>query len=227
MISRPLSPSKGRSALSSKSVNVKNQGISKKSHPRMSPTKNKFEFEQALSSSPTRQVSTSPIRSPIKPRDGSQFSFFEESDEDRAAILMKHISLRRSAVHDENDYGNDRENRNFIQDKEYNSKYNKRTLLGKRNPLQDLSVELFPGTVQFRGTNVEQPLNLHLNHKTQLPAYVTPPRNGKLKDFFSSSHGREIETDNYTATTTNSFTTDDIPVDKVIRKLAFKISEDA
>lgn len=214
-----LSPMKKRNVLTSKNVNIRNQGIVKGSN-NISPRKTKLDVEQALNNSPIRKVTVSPVKVPYKSLSPSSgvFTFFEESEEDRAAALIKHVSLRRKTFHDENDYEKEQENKDFNKTKEDQLNQYGRSKTAKRVPLQDLSITLFPGTIKYQHSSIEQPLNLHLNHKQILPEYITPPRNNKLKDFFTAKRGE-------TNSTSGALTTDDIPTNKVIRKLQFNICE--
>ncbi|KAL2709695.1 hypothetical protein KLU848_1756 [Kluyveromyces marxianus] len=219
------SPLKKRNVLSSKNVNVNATGHAKLvskpgvSGSRGSPVRSrtKIDVEQALQSSPVRQV-RSRSKSPIKcGTTSTTFTFYEESEEDRAAALVRHMTLRRSAVHDENETEQENQNQKLEPSRVHTQDTQKH-----RKPLQDLDIDKYPGTVQYAGGR-EQRLTLQLGHQRALPVGVTPPRDKKVRDFFGGKQGGAggaAET-----MTPSSSTTDDIPLNKVVRKLEFRIAE--
>ncbi|KAG0674855.1 hypothetical protein C6P41_002340 [Kluyveromyces marxianus] len=219
------SPLKKRNVLSSKNVNVNATGHAKLvskpgiSGSRGSPVRSrtKIDVEQALQSSPVRQVrSMSPIKCGSGASTGTTtttFTFYEESEEDRAAALVRHMTLRRSAVHDENETEQENQNQKLEPSRVHTQTQK------HRKPLQDLDIDKYPGTVQYAGGR-EQRLTLQLGHQRALPVGVTPPRDKKVRDFFGGKQGGAGE-----AATPSSSTTDDIPLNKVVRKLDFRIAE--
>lgn len=224
------SPLKKRNVLSSKNVNVNATGHAKLvskpgiSGSRGSPVRSrtKIDVEQALQSSPVRQVrSKSPIKSGTGTTSGTSstttFTFYEESEEDRAAALVRHMTLRRSAVHDENETEQENQNQKLEP-----SRVQAQDTQKHRKPLQDLDIDKYPGTVQYAGGR-EQRLTLQLGHQRALPVGVTPPRDKKVRDFFGGKQG-DARGAAETATPSSS-TTDDIPLNKVVRKLDFRIQE--
>ncbi|CDO93428.1 unnamed protein product [Kluyveromyces dobzhanskii CBS 2104] len=217
------SPVKKRPVLTTKNVNIIGHGksitkpISTSNHGSPRRIRTKLDVERALQSSPVRQVS--PVKKSSE--DSSAFTFYEESEEDRALTLMKHLSLRRKAVHDENELELENINQKEPAAVRSPNRMN-RGLAGKpRTPLQDLDIELFPGTIQYRNSQQEHRLNLHMSHPRKLPEYITPPRNAKLRDFFA------CQGDLNGANQPFSKTTDDINPNKVVRKLQFCIEENS
>lgn len=212
------SPIKKRTALAGKSTNIRQtpgavqKNGSTKSH--ISPTrKSQVNLSYALSNSPVRSVSTSPRRS----ADSTVFTFHEETPSERAATLMMHMSLDKRFLSnaDENDFSSIKENMSP-------SKAAAREQLtqkpAKRRHLQDLSIKDYPGFVEYPHSKELDPLTLHYNHKIILPSFVTPPRDQRLRECFSTGGTSQ-------SLIQGSRTTDDVPKDKVIRKLNFKICE--
>ncbi|CAH00195.1 Acm1p [Kluyveromyces lactis] len=222
------SPLKKRAVLTSKNVNIISTGNSitkptgsTSSHGSPRRIKTKLDVERALQKSPVKQVFSIKRGSPKKKGDDdpSSFAFYEESEEDRAVALMRHVSLRRKAVHDENEQELENIDENKLAKVRAQATQNRGSNGTAISPLQDLDIELFPGTIQYRGFSQEHHLNLHLNHTRKLPEYITPPRNAKLKDFFV--HETHVNDKDQVF----SKTTDDINANKVVRKLQFCIDE--
>lgn len=216
------SPTKRRAALAGKNVNVKHAvltgNVHKSNHSsnHSSPAKkSQVGLNYALRCSPVRHVSLSPKRSTTPSATKTTFTFHEETPSEKAAVLIEHMSLLRDCklANDEND---------FIQVKENTSpsKISKKVHTQqnlKRVPLRDLSIEDYKGYIEDPYTSQATPLTLHYNQKTKLPNFVTPPRDSKLKEYFTYNNLRDAKT--------GSRSTDDIPKDKIIKKLNFKICE--
>lgn len=213
------SPSKRRTALASKNVNLR-YGINKetkRSPNKKSPAKRtRIGALVALQRSPIKKHETTALP---KITDSS-FSFYEETPEQRAAVLMKQMSISRQIIHDENDYQTKKENVSP-------SRLKQRSKLAsdgsKRLPLADLRIDEYKGYIEYPGSKFQTPLTLHINHKHVIPSFVTPPRNKMLRDFFTTRvpHNKENSSG-----CSRSRTTDDIPKDKVVRKLNFTIHND-
>lgn len=212
------SPIKKRTALAGKSVNVKpGSGSVKKpgtlSNQASPSKKSQVDPAYALNNSPVRSVSLSPQ----KRAESSIFTFHEETPSERAAVLMKHMSLARSASLNvnENDYHVVKENMSPTKLSNMHKPQQRQT---RTKPLQDLSIEEYKGYVEDPSSHETAPLTLHYSRRTVLPTFVTPPRDQKLRECFKTSNADG-------APALASRTTDDIPKDKVVRKLNFKIHE--
>ncbi|QLL35102.1 hypothetical protein HG536_0H04780 [Torulaspora globosa] len=211
------SPIKKRTALAGKSTNVrqtpgsiyKNNGTSSHTSP---SKRSQVNVSYALTNSPVRSLSFSPRKN----HNSAIFTFHEETPSERAATLMMHMSLNKRALSnpDENDASAVKENMSP-------SKASRLGELPQRSPkrkrLQDLSITEYMGFVEQPHSGQIAPLTLHYKHKTVLPSFVTPPRDQRLREFFATSSSD--------APTPASRTTDDIPKNKVVRKLNFKICE--
>lgn len=223
---------KKRTALVGKNVNLKQTvgSIHKSNHSsnHSSPSKrSQGDLSYALRHSPVRNVSLSPKRSNSS---SAAFTIHEETPTERTATLMMHMSLSKHAnlEHDENDFSNIKEN--ISPSKLTTSKYTARHKMaspsqsqGKRLPLRDLCIKEYKGYIEDpRSAEITQ-LTLHCKRKTQLPIFVTPPRDKKLQKFFTSRRSGENEELSRHLYTSRS--TDDISKDKIVKKLNFKICE--
>lgn len=211
------SPVKKRTALAGKSTNVRQTpgGIYKNNSTssHTSPSKrSQVNLSYALNNSPVRSLSFSPRKN-----DGNAvFTFHEETPSERAATLMMHMSLSKRALPnpDENDASAVKEN---LSPSKTSRRSESPQRPSKRKCLQDLSIKEYMGFLEQPHSAQPVPLTLHYKHKTLLPSFVTPPRDQRLREFFTSSRSE--------APTPASRTTDDIPKNKVVRKLNFKICE--
>lgn len=226
------SPVKKRTALVGKNVNLKqNAGsIHKSNHSsnHSSPSKrSQKDLSYALRHSPVRTVSLSPKRSNSS---SAAFTIHEETQTERTATLMTHMSLSKHANlnHDENDFSAIKEN--MSPSKLTTAKYMGRPQTplrsqsqGRRLPLRDLCIKEHKGYIEDpRSAEITQ-LTLHCTRKMQLPNFVTPPRDKKLQQFFTSRRSGENEELGGHLYTSRSC--DDISKDKIIKKLNFKICE--
>ncbi|EJS41506.1 YPL267W [Saccharomyces arboricola H-6] len=207
-----ISPSKKRAVLLSKSINQKPGNI-KKGNELRSPSKRRSQIDTnyALRRSPikTIQITTS-----------TQFSVYEETPEERDQIVRRHKEIHDniSVASDENSPSQVKEN--LSPTKLYP---NVRVPLreGQRSTLKDLSLDEFKGYIQDPLTDEIIPLTLPLGgKKISLPSFVTPPRNAKISAFFSTKPQEQ------NPETMTSRSTDDVHLDKVVRKLSFRICED-
>lgn len=214
------SPIKKRTALAGKSTNIRQTpgGIYKSNSTSSHTSPNKksqVNLAYALSNSPVRSLSISPRKND----DTGTFTFHEETPSERAATLMMHMSLSKRALAlsstDENDPSSVKEN---MSPSKALSRVRSPQRPSERKQLQDLSITEYPGFIEEPQSGETAPLTLHYKHKTVLPNFVTPPRDQKLRECFTTSGSGEVPT-------LTSRTTDDIPKDKVVRKLDFKICE--
>ncbi|QLQ82227.1 hypothetical protein HG537_0G04820 [Torulaspora globosa] len=211
------SPIKKRTALAGKNTNVKQTpgGIYKNNSTssHTSPSKrSQIDLSYALTNSPVRSLSFSPRKND----NSAMFTFHEETPSERAATLMMHMSLSKRAFSnpDENDASAVKEN---LSPSKTSRPKRSSQRSPKRKHLHDLSIAEYMGFVEQPHSGLVAPLTLHYKHKTVLPSFVTPPRDQRLREFFATSSSD--------ASTRGSRTTDDIPRDKVVRKLNFKIFE--
>ncbi|CAR28283.1 hypothetical protein ZYGR_0R00160 [Zygosaccharomyces rouxii] len=221
------SPIKRRTALVGKSTNIRSSTVRKGS---VSPSKrSQVNVDYALRHSPVRNVPTSsldknpaPAPAPLLP-----FVMHEETPEERTATLMNHMSLSHSIMkyHDENDFSGVKENMSpsKLHRTTKNSSPTRSQLptTAVHKPLRDLSISEHEGSVEDPRTSESIPLTLHYTKKTRLPNFITPPRDKHLRQYFSTT--RHDDDDHSHLFTSKS--TDDIPKDKVVRKLDFKICE--
>lgn len=212
------SPVKKRTALAGKNVNARPSSssihkVGSLSNHTSPSKKSQVDLTYALNNSPVRSVSLSPKKS----AETSAFTFHEETPSERAAALMKHMSLAKksSLSVDENDFDAVKENMSPTKLANMDKTAQRQSI---RRPLQDLSIEEHKGYVEDPNSHETAPLTLHYSRRTTLPTFVTPPRDQKLRECFTISN-------NDAAPAANSRTTDDIPKDKVVRKLNFKIHE--
>lgn len=209
------SPVKKRTALVGKNVNIRQPtGAIKKTSNSLSShgspkKKSQADLSYALKHSPVRSVSVSPKKN------STTFTFHEETPTERTATLMMHMSLTKKALfhNDENDFSGVKENMSPSK----SSRLKQRSPV-KRQPLRDLSIEEYKGFIQTPFSKETTPLTLHYSKKIPLPNFVTPPRDKKLREFFTLSK-------NSNPPIATSRSTDDIPKDKIVRKLNFKIHE--
>ncbi|AQZ15273.1 ACM1 (YPL267W) [Zygosaccharomyces parabailii] len=220
------SPNKRRTALAGKSTNIRANPIHKGTqfNSSLSPSKRSHvNVGYALRHSPVRNVPSSSIENTPSP--ALPFIIHEETSEERATTLINHMSLTKTSsnYHDENDFSGVKEN---MSPSKLNKKAGKLSITqvvpatAERRPLQNLSISEHMGYVEDPRTRELLPLTLHYTRKTILPSFVTPPRDERLKNYFSIT----AHEDNHAGLLT-SRSTDDIPKDKVIRKLEFKICE--
>lgn len=226
------SPVRKRFALLDKSINARRQNIYK--HERNSNSSSPLKSSNisvnfALRNSPIRNSSptrnTSSSLSPTKSESLSNtpFVMFEETQEQRTTVLMQHMSLaiQSSICNDENDFENIKENMSpsKLQNQKVLGSANNIHRIGKRSPLKDLSIEDHKGYIENPITHKSTQLSLHINHRIKLPPFVTPPRDIRIKQYFTTSR---VENE---PSKSHSRSADDIAKDKVIRKLNFKIFE--
>lgn len=209
---------KKRTALAGKNVNARPTSgaihkVGSLSNHTSPSKKSQVDLSYAMNNSPVRSVSLSPRKS----TEAGGFTIREETPSERAAVLMKHMYLTRKASSnaDENDFEAVKENMSPTKLSRMNRSPQRQA---SRKPLQDLSIEEHKGYVQDPGSREIAPLTLHYNRRAKLPTFVTPPRDQKLRECFTGSSSNE-------ARAGASRTTDDIPEDKVVRRLDFKIHE--
>ncbi|EDO14394.1 hypothetical protein Kpol_191p3 [Vanderwaltozyma polyspora DSM 70294] len=217
MSSLTISPIKKRNALGDKDVNLRHHGVHKSSSRsnHSSPLKNSnVDVDFALRHSPVRNISPSLEQNNSN---NMPFSIFEESEEQRTATMLQHISLvKQSSFADENDYSIVKEN---ISPNKINRDSKIQALQMNRKPLQDISIEDCKGYIEDPITHEVTQLTLHTTQKTVLPADITPPRDNKIKEHFTNTRvSNQVDK-------SKSRTTDDISKDKVVRKLNFDIFE--
>lgn len=204
--------------MAGKDVNVKQAtlvgGIRKGSNHCSPIKKSQVGIDYALRHSPVRNLTVTSNKG--TPRKGvSDFTFHEETPSEKAAVLMEHFSLKQqcAASNDENDYNTVKEN--MSPSKLAKRVDNNSTKNSKRIPLRDLSIEDHKGYIVDPHTHEETTLTLHYKYKTKLPTYVTPPRDKKLRQYFTYSDIKEGKP--------LSRSTDDISKDKIVKKLDFTI----
>ncbi|GAV54692.1 hypothetical protein ZYGR_0AS00140 [Zygosaccharomyces rouxii] len=219
------SPIKRRTALVGKSTNIRSSTVRKGS---ISPSKrSQVSVDYALRHSPVRNVPTSSLDKNPAPAPSLPFVIHEETPEERTATLMNHMSLSRSRrnYQDENDFSGVKENMSPSKlNQPTKNSSPRRSQLGSsavRRPLRDLSISEHEGSIEDPRTGESTPLTLHYTRKTRLPNFVTPPRDKQLRQYFSTARNDDGGHSHLFI----SKSTDDIPKDKVVRKLDFKICE--
>ncbi|CCE65594.1 hypothetical protein TPHA_0M00160 [Tetrapisispora phaffii CBS 4417] len=230
---------RSRTPLSSRSINhrinnVNKITISKNSIEKVSPLKRSdIDISIALKKSPIRRSNDSALlrsrsnsRSPIKNKNSTPepFTLFEETQDQRATVLMNHMSLTRNlrTYRDENDWEFIKENMspNKLKNRETAQELlNKTRQNSHRQILKDLSISEHKGYIEDPRTRESSELNIHIKNGISIPSFVTPPRDKNIKDYFKVAG----TFDKTVIQNTTSRSTDDIPKDKVIRKLNFNI----
>ncbi|KAH3903337.1 Acm1p SCDLUD_000963 [Saccharomycodes ludwigii] len=247
------SPNKSRSALVSKDINSRDGSPCKKSKiseylPRkivkkrtrsQSPIKISNRDNATVITKSSTVVKSSNTPSPLKvkpllsehsnslkppkstPASVPLFQFYEESKSERKQVLFTHkLEMLAKETVDENDADIIKEN------------LNPETFLNltmrdtTRYPLKDLDIDEFKGYTEDVHTKELSQLTLQLKHKKTLPIDITPPRSRNLREFFTNSRSTGSNDYDYTykpAFGSISFTTDDISVEKIVKKLDFKI----
>ncbi|AMD20164.1 HCR014Cp [Eremothecium sinecaudum] len=207
------SPAKCRGILVNKNVNFKsNMLLDKGANFQGSPKKANLEQE----SIPVN-LKLSSASSDITLSNG--FVFYEETMEERATILMNQISLSKRQVQDENDYERMKEN---ISQELNGKKVKKARRRFKKQALRDLSIDEYAGYIQYSNSNTTSQLTLHMGYPTKIPCFITPPRNGHIKEFFSANDCHKNKRHIIT-----SQTAEDICKEKVVKKLAFLIHQNS
>lgn len=220
------SPIKKRTALSGKSTNIKTSTIHKgtQHNGSFSPSKrSQVNVGYALRHSPVRNVSVSSLEK--MPSLTLPFVIHEETPDERAAILMNHMSLSKGCIghHDENDFSGVKENMSpdkLHQKTKSESCKSPGARTTTRRPLSNLSISEHKGYLEDPRTREVVPLTLHYTKKIKLPSFVTPPRDKRLRQYFSTMGQDDDHPQLFV-----SRSTDDIPKDKIVRKLNFKICE--
>lgn len=225
------SPVKRRTALAGKSTNIRSSTVRKDS---ISPSKrSQVNVDYALRHSPVRNVPTSSLDKNPTPVPSLPFEIHEETPEERTATLMNHMSLSqfRKSYQDENDFSGIKENMSPTKLNRTASDLSPIQSLSQntisRKPLRDLSIADHKGFIENPRTKESTPLTLHYSKRTRLPNFVTPPRDKHLRQYFTttSNNDHDQDQDNDQGNLYTSKSTDDIPKDKVVRKLDFKICE--
>lgn len=211
-----------------KSTNIRSSTVRKGS---ISPSKrSQVNVDYALRHSPVKNVpsNTSSLDRNPAPAPSLPFVIHEETSEERAATLMNHMSLSHSKkkCQDENDFSGVKENMSpsKLDQKKKNASPTRFHMESStvRRPLRDLKISEHSGFVEDPRTGESTPLTLHYTRKTRLPDFITPPRDKHLRQYFSTTqHNNDVDDSHLFV----SKSTDDIPKDKVVRKLQFKICE--
>ncbi|GCF01598.1 hypothetical protein ZYGM_000508 [Zygosaccharomyces mellis] len=221
------SPIKRRTALVGKSTNIRSNTVRKGS---ISPSKrSQVSVDYALRHSPVKNLSTSSLDKNPAPAPSLPFIIHEETPAERTATLMNHMSLSQSRTghQDENDFSTVKENMSPSKLNQSTKGPSAKPQLESstaHRPLRDLNISDHGGFIEDPRTGASTPLTLHYTKKTRLPNFVTPPRDKHLRQYFSTTRHRDDIDDLHLLA---SKSTDDIPKDKVVRKLDFKICENS
>lgn len=227
MVSAATSPVKKRVPLGYKNVNIRRSntiasGISKVISPSKLNKNNSF-ISTLQNTSPLRaNIKHTPLVSPYNNNNNSSANFFifEESEEMRESIIKAHnveVNTIRGCMDIENDPILDKEN-----NLDYYKNNFKKRLLNDRKPLQDLSIMEFKGYIENPLTKDITELTLQWdNNKNKLPSFITPPRDSKLKTLFNGNFKHK----NTFFSTNKNKTTDNININKIVKKLDFEIYE--